>query len=368
MDPLTHAASGAVAYLAIPGRPATKLGVWLAALACASPDIDLAFIHTPLEFLQLHRGITHSFAFTPFFALVLALLGYPLWRASAPGRWSYFQVWLLCCAMLLLHIWLDVVTTYGTMVFLPFSHYRVRLNSVYMIDFLVAVPLYWALLRWRSKRVLLLATIFWIFFYPACGIGINAWHTAQCKESFAHAEQKVTRLHVLPDAFAPLFWRVIYEEWGDEGPTVRSRGLNFWGHFRDEPDIYPAAPQEMLDRFMKISIDCDTYFHFAMLPVMQPLRKEDWPQDLPHDTTKRLFMFYDLRFGSNLEFMKKLLAMRPNADIPFQLMTELSPQENGEEILKRIRLRFSDSGRDSMWHSPRTPQKPDWLQWLVGLR
>ena len=65
MDPITHAASGAVAMLALPHRPATRWAVPLAAIAAASPDIDVLFCHTPLQFLQLHRGITHSLAAAP---------------------------------------------------------------------------------------------------------------------------------------------------------------------------------------------------------------------------------------------------------------------------------------------------------------
>lgn len=366
MDPLTHAASGAVAYLALPGRPASRWGIWLAALACASPDIDLAFIHTPLEFLQLHRGITHSFAFTPFFALVLALLCWPLWRKATPQRWKYWQVWLLCCAMLLLHIWLDVVTTYGTMVFLPFSHYRVRLNAIFMIDFLIAIPLYWAVWRWRYKRPLILLTLLWIFLYPVACIAINSWHTSQCEQRFAEEKRDVKELHVLPDAFAPLFWRVIYEETDADGSTVRARGLNFLGQFRTEAEIYPAAPLELVSHLANVSIDCDSYFHFAMLPVMQDCRPEDLP-DVSKENSK-FYMFYDLRFGSNLEFMRKLIAMRPNADLPFLLMVDLETAESALPTLRNVRLRFSDSGRDSLWHKPNPPREPDWLQWLVGLR
>lgn len=363
MDPLTHAASGAVAYLALPGRPLTRWGAFLAAAACAAPDLDLAFIHTPLEFLQIHRGISHSLAFAPFFALPLALLSWPLWRKETPGRWSFFQAWLLCAGMILLHIWLDVVTTYGTMIFLPFSHYRVRLNSVYMIDLLVALPLYWAVLRWRHKRKLMAAVVMWIFLYPASGIAINAWHSRQCAEAFAEAGLSVSRLRVLPDAFAPLFWRVIYEEDSGGELTTRSRGLNFMGGFRTEPEIHPAAPRGLVNDFMRLSAECDTFFHFAMLPVMGPLDPAYAPEDAAGG---ELSVFYDLRFGSDLEFMKKLLAMRPNADLPFLLMTERGGGE--EPLLSRVRLRFSDSGRDSMWHKPRPPQKPDWLQWLFGLR
>ena len=69
MDPITHAASGAVAMLALPRRPLTRWAVPLAALAAASPDLDLIFASTPLQFLLLHRGITHSLAAMPALAV-----------------------------------------------------------------------------------------------------------------------------------------------------------------------------------------------------------------------------------------------------------------------------------------------------------
>ena len=134
MDPITHAASGAVAMLAMPSRPASRLAVPLAALAAASPDIDVLMANTPMQFLLLHRGITHSLFVAPLLGLVLALVGCSLWRAHTSGHWRFAKTWLFMTAMVLLHIWLDCITTYGTMIFLPFSHMRVRLNAVFIID------------------------------------------------------------------------------------------------------------------------------------------------------------------------------------------------------------------------------------------
>ena len=68
MDPVTHAASGAVAMLALPHRPATRWAVPLAALAAAAPDVDVLLAHTPLQFLLLHRGLTHSLFLRPCWA------------------------------------------------------------------------------------------------------------------------------------------------------------------------------------------------------------------------------------------------------------------------------------------------------------
>lgn len=376
MDPVTHAASGAVAMLALSSRPATFWSLPLAALACASPDIDLFFIHSPLEFLFLHRGITHSFAAAPVLGLALAFCSWPLWRKSTPGAWNFPQVWLFCVCMIFLHIWLDVVTTYGTMVFLPFSHYRVRLNSLYIIDLFVTLPLLWALLRWRTRRGLIVLVLGWTFFYPALGIGINAWHTAQNRERLAQEGRHVTQLHILPDAFAPFFWRLIFEEETAEGMSVRDQGINALGHPRAPETVYPAAPRALVQKMEAESLEANAFFHFAMLPVMEKLRAEYIPENLPDEKKADFLMFYDLRFGSDIQFVRQLLESRPNADLPFLFMLELAPgEENAQETagnladmeISRVRLRFSDSGRDSLWHRPNPLARPDFADWLVGL-
>lgn len=366
MDPLTHAASGAIAWLCLPARPQAVAGLALAAAACASPDLDLLFIHTPLEFLQIHRGISHSFAGMPVFGFLLALLSWPLWRRSTPARWSFLTVWLFCMGMILLHIWLDVVTTYGTMVFLPFSHYRVRLNSIYMIDFAVMAPLFLGLLFFRRKRWICIGVLIWTFLFPASGIAINYWHTEQARQRFVSEQRQVQKLHILPDVFAPIFWRLIYEEDGH----VKEQSLDWRGEPRSAPEAHPAAPAALVEHFKAQSAECFDFFNFAMLPVMDDLRDEDKPDSLPLGPDTPLYLFYDLRFGSGLEFVRKLIALRPNADLPFQLMVETAPdfEDTEKYLISRVRLRFSDSGRDSHWRSPRPPQQPTWLQWLVGLR
>lgn len=380
MDPVTHAASGAVAMLALPARPATRWAVPLAALVAASPDLDILFAASPLQFLLLHRGITHSLPALPIMGLILALCSWPLWRAATPGRWSFGRVWLLTCALVLLHIWLDVVTTYGTMIFLPFSHERVRLNGIFIIDLLLTLPLLWAIWRWRKKRALMLLALAWVFVYPALGVGLNAWHTAQAEARLAAENRRTNRVTVLPDAFAPFFWRVLFEEEDVRGKNVREQGLNALGQPRTPESAYNAVPNTLTAELSRQSVTCESFFQFAVLPVIAPLRREEWPPDPSREA--RLCLIHDLRFGSSLEFVRKIMAMRPHADIPFQLMVELAFADGGAAQttvnadpaagrgarLLRVRLRFSDSGRDSRWHTPRPPRPPSFWPWLVGLR
>lgn len=364
MDPVTHAASGALAMLALRDRPVTLWAWPLAGLASAAPDIDLAFIRSPLEFLEIHRGISHSLAFAPIFSFILALLFVPLWSRRVKKSWRFRWVWFFCFLMILLHLWLDVVTTYGTMIFLPFSHYRVRLNSVFIVDLLLTLPLLWAVWRWRQKRGLVILALLWVFIYPGAGILFNDWHTRQWRARLADAGARVAELRVFPDVFTPLFWRVVYREEG-EAPVVTEVSVDFFGDSRAEPIKRPALNKDTTEVFKKDSIEGEVFFDFAVMPVVGPLPEKFTPVDPGPDN--RYQLAHDLRFGSGLAFARKIMAMRPDADIPFLFMAELKDGAAGAEI-ERLRLRFADSGRDSDWHKPVAPTKPSLWQWALGLR
>lgn len=399
MDPITHAASGAVAMLAMPHRPASRWAVPLAALAAASPDVDVLMANTPLQFLLLHRGITHSLFFAPLLGLVLALVGCSLWRAQTPGHWRFAKTWLFMTAMVLLHIWLDCITTYGTMIFVPFSHMRVRLNAVFIIDLLITLPLLWAIWRWRARRGLLLMAMAWLFIYPGISIGLNAWHTAQTRERLTAEGRAPQQIVVLPDAFSPFFWRALYSEATPNGGMVYTQGMNALGAPRGPEIAATALPDSLARDLARQSVVADAFLNFTLLPVVAPLPADMLPADNPQAakaTPPTYVMIHDQRFGSSLAIVRKIMSMRPSADIPFKYMAELTPapqpaepdalaenaaQENAAtsgprvstsatfpQRLLRERMRFSDSGRDSFWQAPRPPTSPTLLQWLVGLR
>ena len=401
MDPITHAASGAVAMLAMPHRPASRWAVPLAALAAASPDMDVAFAHTPLQFLLLHRGITHSLAAAPLLGLVFALAGYALWRPKTAHHWRFAKTWLFMTAMILLHIWLDCITTYGTMILQPFSDMRIRLNAVFIIDLLLTLPLLWAVWRWRARRGLLLLAVAWMFVYPTISIGLNAWHTAQTRDNLAAQGRVPQNIVVLPDAFSPFFWRALYTEATPNGLMVCTQGINALGLPHGPETTAPALPHSLARDLATQSVAAQAFLQFTLLPVVAPLPRAMLPGDMLHGDVPpagapapRYIMIHDQRFGSSLALVRSIMAMRPSADIPFKYMAELAPapaeqdapsadsaQENGKaaapalstapaytQRLLRERLRFSDSRRDSLWQAPRPPTQPGLLQWLVGLR
>lgn len=407
MDPITHAASGAVAMLALRRRP--PRAVLVGALAAAAPDIDILFGNDPLTTLLLHRGITHALPAVPVFALLLALVALPLLRggssdriylsSSSPGRWSFPAVWLCMACMVLLHIWLDCVTTYGTLIFLPFSAERVRLNAVFIIDFLLTLPLLWTVWRCRAsrrrsyqdKRSALAAArlaLLWVFVYPLLGVGLNALHTSHATEALradtSRRDAVLEDVVVLPDAFAPLFWRVIWQErpvgvspagadallrtgLPDSGSVVRTAGLDLLGRLRTPFSApRPAMPQDAAAALAARSVEAGAFFEFALLPVLDTVPDADRNDMLA--PAVRQWRSYDLRFGSSLEFVRKLMALRPNADIPFQFFFAVDADEQGAPRLDSVRLRFSDSQRDSGWRQPAEPRTVPLLRRFVGLR
>lgn len=408
MDPITHAASGAVAMLALRRRP--PYAVLAGALAAAAPDIDILFGNDPLTTLLLHRGITHALPAVPVFALLLALVALPLLRSdtssgrlylssSSPGRWSFSTIWLCMACMLLLHIWLDCVTTYGTLIFLPFSAERVRLNGVFIIDFLLTLPLLWTVWRCRASRrrsyqdkrsALAVArlALLWVFVYPLLGVGLNALHTSQVTEALrddtARRDAVLEDVVVLPDAFAPIFWRVIWQERPvgvapagtdallraevpDSGSVVRTAGLDPLGRLRTPfSDPLPAMPQGAATALASRSVEAGAFFEFALLPVLDTVPDADRNAMLGPDV--RQWRSYDLRFGSSLEFVRKLMSLRPNAEIPFQFFFAVEADDQGAPRLDSVRLRFSDSRRDSGWRPPAEPRAVPLIRRLAGLR
>lgn len=392
MDPVTHAASGAVAMLCFSARPLTRWSLPLAALACAAPDVDIFFSSSPLGFLEFHRGITHALVASPFLGALLALCCFPLWRERTPGHWTFSQVWLFCIAMIFLHDWLDVVTSYGTMLFLPFSHYRVRLNGIFILDLLVTVPLLLVIWRFRLRRAVVLAVFAWIFLYPGLGIVLNQWHSYQWQQRLStSADADANSVLVYPDAFAPFFWRVIYaskpesakhtssieflqpltaavlgekENHATPHRNIFAQSINFLGDARSSASAHLAADPKLVEQIRLFSTSGEAFFAFSQLPVMQPAPRDYCPPNAHPD--HQFWLFYDLRFGSGLDFVRDLMASRPHADVPFVLMAEFYSTNPNLLELQRIRLRFADSGRDSQWHRPYPPTNPAFAQWLVG--
>lgn len=130
MDPVSHLLSGALlaqsGFQERLGRGATPVGMGAALL----PDIDvLARLAGPFASLEHHRGITHSLAGAVILSAVVAAGAWALGRGRRFGSW-----YLLTLLGMLLHILLDLCTSYGTVVLYPFSRERFAWDLLFLID------------------------------------------------------------------------------------------------------------------------------------------------------------------------------------------------------------------------------------------
>jgi inner membrane protein len=215
MDTLTHAISGAVLGRATAGLDRAALPVRRRALvgfvAAAFPDIDFALrlVVDPITFLNLHRGVTHSLLLLPFWAALLAWLFarfFPDSRARA-----YFP---LAAMALAIHIAGDVITTYGTMIFAPFSAYKASIPTTFIIDpwftGILLAGLIGSLLWRNSRRPALLSLLVLVGYIGFQGVQLQR----ATQLGWLHVQQQGlenAQVTALPQPLSPFNWQIVVE-------------------------------------------------------------------------------------------------------------------------------------------------------------
>jgi inner membrane protein len=239
MDTLTHALSGALIARATAPKPGTPNAlplsrrVGLGFLAAALPDLDVVTSWlSPLSYLYYHRGITHSVLILPLWSLLLAWLCAVISRGQPPWR-AYFGVFAWGIGI---HIAGDVITSFGTMIFAPFSDARYAISTTFIIDVWFTAILLLGLLAalmWRGSRVPAMAGL-------AVLVGYVSLQYALQQRAFefgvAYAEAKGFKnaaVSAQPRPVSPFNWIVFVTE--DE--RYHYSLLNLW---RDEVARLPA--------------------------------------------------------------------------------------------------------------------------------
>ena len=136
MDPITHGLAGGLvaksglAHRLLPPELENR-GVALTAIAALAPDIDavVELGPDPLAFLRYHRGLTHSILGGIGLAAVLAMLVAPFFP-GVPRR----RLFALTTAGVYVHILLDLLTSYGTVLLYPFRSERFTLDWMWTFD------------------------------------------------------------------------------------------------------------------------------------------------------------------------------------------------------------------------------------------
>lgn len=267
------------------------------------PDADyiLTFISDTI-YLQYHRGITHSVLMLPLWSwLIYALISKT--RTALPA-------WLIAAAIAL-HIGLDLITSFGTMILAPFSDWRATLDLVFIIDPLFTACLLMPLLLafiWKP-HARILAIVSFVLMCAYLGLTLMMHHAAI--QLAQNDQPPALEYSALPMPFSPFRWQLVasYPEYYSQTavdflPNFPGSTLLFADSFVHQFSGKVQPPARLAWRqFPAMRAQPDIrrlpgvafYSWFARFPVLLEHRPELW-------------IFGDLRFGAG-----------SNPDSPFRL-------------------------------------------------
>lgn len=312
MDPVTHIASGVIVGRVIKSKFPLRGIMILSIISAVIPDIDnLVGLLSPELYLIHHRGITHSFAGGVLVALIISLL----FRLFSPGQ-NLKRVFIISYSIILLHIFLDLITSYGTQIFYPFSRTRYAIGSVFIIDplftsIMLILLLSSYIIKKRSAAIAV-TTLFFVVLYPMLNLGVKMYTQKYINEKLIAENIPHDSVGIEPELFSPVIWKVIVED----NNNYMLFGLNIFDLKRPfYPDMYQKADvAKMLTLAEKASI-FRTFAWFAAYPVMDVEEQ---------DNLKRIY-FSDLRFYSTIPMFKKYFNKN---NIPFSLYANLDKHGN----------------------------------------
>jgi membrane-bound metal-dependent hydrolase YbcI (DUF457 family) len=165
MDTITHGIAGAlIAKAAFRGqdmfaaKPVNRQRIitWSLMLGAIFPDSDVFrdfFSHDDLLILTWHRSITHSLVCLPIFAVALAALTRWFVRRRKWDSPSFAALTGIYAAGILSHILMDLITSFGTMIWSPVKWSRPAWDLIFIIDFTFsAILLVPQILAWVYRK------------------------------------------------------------------------------------------------------------------------------------------------------------------------------------------------------------------------
>ena len=241
MDPLTQGTLGASLSQASATREQVAGATLLGFFAGMAADLDVLIRSPsdPLLFLEYHRQFTHALIFIPIGGLLCALALHAVF-----GRrrgFSFRQSWLYCTLGYATHALLDSCTTYGTMLFWPFSDVRIAWNTISIIDPLFTLPLLTGVLFGYFKRQPRYAQ--WAFVWGLGYMALGVWQRNEAAavgwELAAERGHEPLRLEAKPSFANILVWKVVYETPEELFVDAVRTGIS--------PKVYPGESVLKLD-------------------------------------------------------------------------------------------------------------------------
>ena len=212
MDPLTQGTVGALLPQVVSRKNLGIIAI-LGFLSGMAPDLDI-FIRSstdPLLSLEYHRQFTHSIIFIPFGGLICALFLFAVFKKISP--FNFKKTWLYCTLGYGTHGLIDACTSYGTLLFWPFSDMRIAWNNISIIDPLFSLPLISliVLATIKKKNVYSKIALGWAVIYLMLGMYLHNVALIVGKEIAEQRGHIVSRIKAKPSFGNLILWKIIYE-------------------------------------------------------------------------------------------------------------------------------------------------------------
>lgn len=239
MDPLTHALSGALLVRAVqPARqklPALPLRTRLITgfIAATFPDVDVALrLIDTLTYLNWHQGPTHSLVMLPLWAFLLA----HIFSRISRDRYSWRLFFIPVCLGIAIHIAGDVITSYGLMLFAPFSTERFSVSLAFVIDLWFSAIILLGLIMsglFSQGRFIAAFALICLAMYVVW-LGSLHQQAKRIGESYAQ-KMSLTQaeISVLPQPFSPYNWKIIVSESETYHILLINLGARSWATYLD---------------------------------------------------------------------------------------------------------------------------------------
>ncbi len=211
MDSITHALTGAVIAKAIDEKKVENWGI-IAGLAMGYfPDIDFVLgLFNRKFYIQYHRDFTHSLILIPFYAFFFSWLFKKL--SKRDDFWGFYKITL---TSLLSHVILDLLTSYGTMIFSPFHEMRFSWDLLFIIDLIFSGIIFLPFIvsifykpkgKWICRGSIIGASIYvlFCFFQHEKAIESGDRFSKDLKE-------EVLQISSLPQPLSPFRWATYVE-------------------------------------------------------------------------------------------------------------------------------------------------------------
>jgi inner membrane protein len=296
LDSLTQIVLGAAVAEVVGGRKIGNKALLWGAIGGTIPDLDVlgAFFMGEVEYVNFHRGFSHSLVFGFLMAPLLAgLISKSSWSQGQPF-WFWVQLFFWT---IFTHPLLDIFTSYGTQIFLPFSGYRVELNTIFIIDPAYTLPMLISLIlvmfykRESPKRKNIIFTGIVVSHIYLLFTIINKYALVEpmIKAEMENQNLRVERYETIPAPFQNFLWQGI----------IKTPQGYYAGYFN------PWKTSMRFDTFLFFERDLESEKELERFEQYQGLKKFSRNYDWLEKTGNSTYIYNDMRFSTAKGWLEK---------------------------------------------------------------